>query len=103
MPGRRAEEIRALAAACQARDYDEEAIPMFLVLEDVSAAGPPVPPSAEDVRLTRLAEEYLAALAADPERPTVVELSLALEVLGAHHFAPDAPGPSSDGGTDPAP
>jgi hypothetical protein len=83
-------DVRAFAAACQARDYNEEAIPMFLLLEDEDGA-PPGPPSDEDARLAALAAEYLAALADDPARPNVVELSLALEVLAARHFEEDGP------------
>jgi hypothetical protein len=79
-------DVAAAVRACKARDYAEEGIEMFLVLEDVTAVADPPAASAEGRALAALADNYLRRLRPDPGSVSANDLADVLEVLAAHHF-----------------
>lgn len=81
-------DVVAAARACKARDYTQEGIPMFLVLEDLAGEEPPGRPTPEGEALSRLAEDYLGRLVPDPAQASPRAVATALEILAAHHFDP---------------
>ncbi len=82
------------AAYCRSKIYNEEGIPMFLVLEDVSSDTPTVREVAEaaprdalfDLLLVTATEVYKQQLEAKGEPLSPKDISLLLEVLAEHFF-----------------
>ena len=92
---RAAFELRA--ARCAARNYNEEGIPMFLVLEDVSGDAEGLArrgvgsgePSYNRLLATAL-ELFADFLAVERGRLEPKDINLVLEVLADAYFAPNA-------------
>lgn len=83
-------EIKRLAAGCRARDYNEEGIPMYLVLEDVAEPehSPQIGSALHNALLAAAAEMVLEALEFGEVGPE--EIATVFEVLGSQLFTMNA-------------
>ena len=88
-------EVKRIANQCRTRDYNEEGIPMYLILEDVTSpeSSPTVGSVLHNTLLASAAELTLAAL--DYEEIGPEEIATVFEVLASQLFTMNAAGPST--------
>lgn len=85
-------EVKRVAARCRSRDYNEEGIPMYLILEDVGGEPAPTMGSAlHNLLLASAAESAMEALEFSEIGPR--EIATVFEVLASQLFTLNAAQP----------